>query len=75
MDVYIGSDFFGQNGLATLVMFSSNTTVSCFNITILDVSVIENPESFTVILMSVYKGLCDTCSAVVNIEDNDGTHH
>ena len=55
-------------------MFPPGTTVNCFNITILDDSVIENPENFTIGLF-VDQGHSGTSFAVVNIEDDDGMHY
>ena len=52
-------------------MFSPNNSVSCFNITIIDDNVFEDPESFSVSLY-VHEGSPATSSTIVNIEDNDG---
>ena len=71
MDIHIGTDFNGEDIPDTPIMFSSGSSVSCFNITIIDDRVFEDLENFSVSL-SIDEDLSITSSTVVIIEDNDG---
>ena len=71
MDIHVGTDFIGEDIPDTPILFSFGSSVSCFNITIIDDSVFEDLESFSVSL-SIDKDLSTTSSTVVIIEDNDG---